>query len=263
MGAAANPARQIDRYPEKGRERFLTPDELRRLGKAMRDAETVGLPWLVDEGSPSAKHIPKNKRSRVIDPHAVAAIRLLMLTGARLREILNARWDYLDLDRGLMFLPDSKTGRKTIYLNDAALGLLTDVPRLKGNPYIIPGSNKGQPRADLKRPWAAILLAAGLADAQDAGNPKGKGDKGRKRRSKEQPGLRIHDLRHTFASLGVGISAGTSQWWANSSVIPRRQLRSDMRILTLTRCTRRRTLSAPRLKQRCRPPREEYSLSAT
>ena len=116
------------RYPEKGRERYLTVEELRRLGKALRDAETVGLPWLVDESGPKAKHLPKEKRSRVIDPYAVAAIRLLMLTGARLREILDARWDYIDWDRGLMFLPDSKTGRKTIYLSDAALALLTTCP---------------------------------------------------------------------------------------------------------------------------------------
>ena len=208
MAAAANPARQIDRYPEKGRERYLTAEELRCLGKAMRDAETVGLPWQVDETGPKAKHIPKDRRSRVVDPYAVAAIRLLMLTGARLREILDARWDYIDWDRGLMFLPDSKTGRKTIYLSDAALGLLTDLPRMKGNPYIIPGKNKGEPRSDLKRPWAAIVFAAGLTEAKDAKNAKDKSGNKRKRMSKEQPALRIHDLRHTFASLGVGISLG-------------------------------------------------------
>ena len=208
VGEAANPARQIDRYPEKGRERYLIADEWRRLGKALRDAETVGLPWLVDETNPKAKHTPKEKRSRLIDPHAVAAIRLLMLTGARLREILDARWDYIDWDRGLMLLPDSKTGRKTIYLSDTALELLTDLPRIKGNPYIIPGSKKGEPRTDLKRPWAAIIRAAGLNKPSEEKGPKDRASRKHKRAATGNHDLRIHDLRHSFASLGVGASMG-------------------------------------------------------
>lgn len=205
VDTAANPARYIDRYPEMGRERFLTIDELRRLGKAMRDAETVGLPWVVDETHPKAKHVPKANRSRVIDQHAVSAIRLLMLTGARLREILDARWDYIDWDRGLMFLPDSKTGRKTIYLSDAVLALLATIPRVEGNPHIIPGSKKGQPRTNLKKPWAAIVTAAGLMETQSV---KKTTVQRRKREALERPSLRIHDLRHTFASLGVAGSLG-------------------------------------------------------
>lgn len=210
VAAADNPARQIERYPEKGRERYLTVEELRRLGKALRDAETVGLPWLIDESAPKAKHIPKDKRSRVIDPYAVAAIRLLMLTGARLREILDARWDYIDWTRGLMFLPDSKTGRKTIYLNDATVAVLRSIPSIDGNLHIIPGEIKKAARADLKRPWAAIANAAGLVENGAKPSTKGKAPKpkGGKPASNLRLSVRLHDLRHTFAAMGAGSSLG-------------------------------------------------------
>ena len=71
-----NPARGIEQYPEKARERFLTADELARLGDAVREAETLGLPYDIDETSPTAKHAPKEARRRTkIGPHAAAAIR--------------------------------------------------------------------------------------------------------------------------------------------------------------------------------------------
>ncbi len=85
-----------------------------------------------------------------------------MLTGARLRELLHGKWEYVDFDRGMIFLPDSKTGRKPIYLSAAAAEILSALPRVDGNPYIIPGDKNGQPRADLKRPWDAICEAAGI-----------------------------------------------------------------------------------------------------
>ena len=82
-------ARGIEQYPEKGRERFLTADELTRLGDAVREGETVGLPYDIDETKPTAKHAPKEARRRTkIGPYAAAAVRLLILTGARLSEIL-------------------------------------------------------------------------------------------------------------------------------------------------------------------------------
>ena len=84
------------------------------------------------------------------------------MTGARLREILTAKWSYLDFERGIMFLPDSKTGKKPIYLSAAALAVLDAIPRMNGNPYIIPGAVAGAPRHDLKRPWMQISKAAGL-----------------------------------------------------------------------------------------------------
>ncbi len=114
----------------------------------------------------------------------MAAIRLLILTGARLREILDAQWSQLDLERGVLFLPDSKTGKKPLYLSAAAQSVLAQIPRIKDNPHIIAGAGKGAPRADLHRPWKAVRKAAGL------------------------DGVRIHDLRHSFASFGAGASLG-------------------------------------------------------
>jgi integrase len=180
-----NPAKGIAGNREQGRERFLSGPELARLGAALRLAETDGIPWRVDEGKPGAKHLarPEN-RNRVIDLFALAAIRLLLLTGARLREILHAKWEWLDQENGFLTLPDSKTGRKVIFLNGGALAILAGLPRIEGNPYIIPGRVDGKPRADLHLPWAAIRQAAGLE------------------------GVRLHDLRHSFASTGAGAGLG-------------------------------------------------------
>ena len=152
----------------------------------MRDAETIGLPWAVDEDEAAAPSIaPKPERRRVkLDPFAVAAIRLLILTGARLREILDAQWSQVDLERGVIFLSNSKTGKKPIYLSAAAQAVLASLPRIEGNPHIIAGAKEGAPRADLKKPWAAVKRAAGLE------------------------GVRLHDLRHSFASFGAGASLG-------------------------------------------------------
>jgi integrase len=182
-----NPARGIEQYPEKGRERFLTAEELSRLGDAIREAETVGLPYKIDETKATAKHAPKkaNRRTK-IGPHAAAALRLLILTGARLREILHLKWEHVDLQRGLLLLPDSKTGKKAIVLNAPALDILANLPRV--GTYVIAGQAAGtdndKPRADLNRPWRAIAKRAGLN------------------------GLRLHDLRHTHASVGAGLGLG-------------------------------------------------------
>jgi integrase len=185
VDAASNPAKGVEKYGESGRERYLSRDEFLRLSEALTAAETTGLPYSVDESKPTAKHAPKpGNRYRKFDRHSVAAIRLLMLTGARLRELLHAKWEHVDLERGMIFLPDSKTGRKPIYLSAAAAAILSALPRIDGNPYVIPGEKTGQPRADLKRPWDAICEVAGL------------------------DGVRLHDLRHSFASVGAGASLG-------------------------------------------------------
>jgi integrase len=185
VDAASNPTKGVEKYRESARERYLTKDELLRLSDALTAAETTGLPYSVDESNPKAKHAPKpENRRRKFDRHSVAAIRLLTLTGARLREILDAKWEHVELERGMIFLPDSKTGRKPIYLSAAAAAILSALPRTDGNPYVIPGEKTGQPRADLKRPWDAICEVAGL------------------------DGVRLHDLRHSFASVGAGASLG-------------------------------------------------------
>ncbi len=190
--AGQNPSRGIERYREQGRERYLSTDELRRLGQALDLGEREGLPWVVDLDQPHAKHVPKSAAEQRVqlDRHAAAAIRLLLLTGARLQEILKLRWQEVDLDRGLLLLPDSKTGRKTIVLSAAALAIIAEL-KTEGEhdetvpgEFVISGSKPGQGRADLKRPWAAVRRYAGLS------------------------GVRLHDLRHTFASLGAGAGLG-------------------------------------------------------
>jgi integrase len=180
-----NPAKNIKKYREQGRERFLTSDELARFGDALREGETIGLPYSVDETKPTAKHAAKADHRRVkLDRYATAALRLLILTGARLREILHAKWEQIDIERGLIFLADSKTGKKPLYLSAAAQKVLADLPRVEGNPHLIAGAKDGAPRSDLKKPWAAVSRAAGLE------------------------GLRLHDLRHSFASFAAGASLG-------------------------------------------------------
>ena len=174
-----NPARRIEKFRETTRERFLSDDEFARLGAALREAETVGIPYEVDEARPTSKHAakPENRRT-IIAADAVAAIRLLMVTGSRLREILHLRWREVDLSLGLLLLPDSKSGRKTIILSAPAIKILSGLRR--NGEYVFPGTDEGKPRRDLKKPWAAVTKRAGLI------------------------GLRIHDLRHSYASVAVG-----------------------------------------------------------
>jgi len=178
-----NPASKVEKFREDRRERFLTVEELERLGAAIREAETIGIEWTVDETRPTAKHASKPENRRVIfSPHVAAAFRLLLFTGARLREILNLQWKWVDLERGLLLLPDSKSGRKAIVLSAPAVKILTDLPRV--GDYVIAGERPDKPRSDLKRPWAAIQRQAGL------------------------DGVRLHDLRHTYASVGAGSGLG-------------------------------------------------------
>jgi integrase len=181
LAAVANPASGIDMNREKSREHFLSADEMRAIGEAMHEAETIGLP--VNAGD--AKHAPKGQRI-TMSPHVTAAIRLLMLTGCRLREILDLRWKEVDLNRGVLRLPDSKTGKKVVFLPIAAIDILTNLPRIGA--FVIAGESAGtkkeKPRADLKRPWQAILKRAGVREA------------------------RLHDLRHSFAAVGAGQGHG-------------------------------------------------------
>jgi len=126
------------------------------------------------------------KRRTIIDPFAAAAIRLLILTGARLREILKLKWQHVDLERGLFLLPDSKTGAQSIILNAPALAVLSELKRVGAHVIASQsaGTEREKPRADLNRPWRSIAKRAGLA------------------------GLRLHDLRHSFASVGAGAGLG-------------------------------------------------------
>ena len=112
-------------------------------------------------------------------PFIMAAIRLLVLTGARLNEILTLQWEWVDFDAQCLRLPDSKTGAKTICLNPPAMQVLADIPRLENNPFVICGGKPGAHLINLQKPWRRIRKLAGLDD------------------------VRLHDLRHSFASIAV------------------------------------------------------------
>ena len=174
-----NPAKGISRFKEHAKERFLSAEELARLGDALREAETVGLPWDASGSKAFAKHSPgPEHRLTKLPPHVTAAIRLLLFTGCRLREILQLKWAHVDFERGMLFLPDSKTGRKPVVLAAPAVAVLQELSRI--GDYVIAGNDMKRPRHDLQRPWRAITARASLS------------------------GLRIHDLRHSFAATGAG-----------------------------------------------------------
>ena len=154
----SNPVRHIKKYREEKRERYLNREELQRLGAVLADAQI----------------------NSTESPFAIAAIGLLVLTGARLNEILTLRWGYVDLEGEVLRLPDSKTGAKLIYLNATAINILRTMPRLDGNPHVIAGNKRGTRLINLQKPWRRIRAKAGL-------------DK-----------VRIHDLRHSFASVAAG-----------------------------------------------------------
>jgi len=117
-------------------------------------------------------------------PGFILAIRLLLLTGARKGEILGLTWDMVDLDLGRIRLPDSKTGAKAFPLNQPAVELLGSVVRRDDQPYVCGGQIPGRPIVGLQKVWGRIRAKAGLE------------------------GVRLYDLRHTFASVGVGSGLG-------------------------------------------------------
>ena len=148
----SNPARLVEFFREAKRERLVSADDFARLGTALRASAAGKSRW------------------------AIAAIMLLLFTGARRGEILALRWAEIDMNAGVARLPDSKTGAKTLYLSQAALAVLKTIPRRVDNPYVICGDVKGKPLAGLPRVWRRVRARAGLND------------------------LRLHDLRHAFAS---------------------------------------------------------------
>lgn len=151
----SNPCRHVPKYREEKRERFLSQYELQRLGQTLAEAER--------DGSET--------------PYVIAAFRLLILTGCRLGEIQTLQWSFIT-DHG-MELPDTKTGARRIPLPQAARAILSALPRLPDNPYVIAGKVPGRYCTDLQHPWRRIRARAGLDD------------------------VRIHDLRHTYASNAV------------------------------------------------------------
>lgn len=156
-GAEHNPVRSVQwkRY-DNARQRYLSADEAKALKLACELSSNKSLVHIVG---------------------------LLILTGARKRELLDARWEHVDLDRRQWLIPQSKNGRsRHVPLSQAAIDILRQLPRVKDNPWVFP-SKTGKPFVSIKRCWATAIDKAGL------------------------PGLRIHDLRHSAASfmLNAGI----------------------------------------------------------
>ena len=117
-------------------------------------------------------------------PSAILAARLLILTGCRLNEIMTLKWAYVDITDRVLRLPDSKTGAKVVHLGQPVIDLLQAAERVEGNPWVITGALPGKHLSDLQPFWRRVRARAGLKDA------------------------RIHDLRHTFASMAVASGQG-------------------------------------------------------
>ena len=147
----------MEKFKETKKKRYLDHEELARLGVALSDAEAAQAEL----------------------PQAIGAIRLLILTGARLSEILTLKWDCVDLERKEINLTDSKTGEKTIQLSEPAVEVLSNIPRFIGGDYVITGRDPREHLIGLPHIWMRIRAKAGLLD------------------------VRIHDLRHTWASAAV------------------------------------------------------------
>jgi len=153
---ADNPVRGIRHAPGRVMQRFLSPDELGRLGAALEAMEGEGA-----------------------NPSALTIIRMLALTGARRGEISGLRWREVDFQRGLIRLEASKTGAKVFPLAPPALVILEALPRTAGSEFVFPAASGDSHFQGLGKVWTEARERAGLAD------------------------VRLHDLRHTFASFGA------------------------------------------------------------
>ena len=153
-GATPNPANEVQLFQvNNARERFLTPEEIQRLREALELSENPQLRYIVP---------------------------LLLLLGCRKRELLDARWEYVDLERRLLYVPLSKSGKpRNIPLSLQAMEMFKQLPRWKGCPFVIPNPKTLKPYVSLYEPWHVARKRAGLED------------------------VRIHDLRHTAASMLV------------------------------------------------------------
>jgi integrase len=164
----SNPCVHVDRFPETKRERFLSPAELARLGAAITKLEKAGK----------------------VTPYGLAAIRLLVFTGARASEVLGLTWkdkdcrQAVDLDAGVVRIP-AKRGPRTLILNPPAAAVLSKLHGVKGNDYVIVGARAMTPLtlSGLEQVWQEVRKEAQL------------------------DGVHLHDLRHSFASVAVSRGA--------------------------------------------------------
>lgn len=157
IGEKKNPCLNLQMFKTKNRARFLTTDDVARLAEGCR------LALARDEAT----------------PFMVAAILFLLFTGARRTEVFTLKRSYVDKQRMIAHLPDSKTGSKVLHLNPVAISILDSIPEIEGNPYYFVGRFKGTCITEMYKPWSKIREYAKLEH------------------------FRLHDLRHSFASFAA------------------------------------------------------------
>jgi integrase len=194
----SSPTRYVQKYPERKAHRFLSSEQLTSLGRTLAEIEKL----------------PKGHADAEL-PSVIAAVRLLLFTGCRRGEVLGLKWDAVNLDANVLDLPDSKTGRKVIVLNAPARAVLDTLAKQRkaGAAYVIHGRWPHKPLVGLPHAWLRIRARAGL------------------------DGVRLHDLRHSYASTAAGLGASlpvigallghtqpqTTARYAGLSVDPRRE----------------------------------------
>ena len=139
-----NPCKSVRLYKRNRRERFLTPEEYRRLGRVLEEAETKG----------------------GFLPSGIAAIRLLLLTGCRKNEIVTLRWDDIDRTAREIRIRDAKTGARRIPLTPAVERVLAGITRVEDNPWVITGKLPGDHLKNLDQIWLRLRPRAGLDDVR-------------------------------------------------------------------------------------------------
>ena len=183
----ANPCRSVRKYREAKRERFLTDAEFRRLGAVLDAMEADGSLPVPAAAAIRLLLLTGCRRNEIVAlawrhvDLAAGEIRLLLLTGCRRNEIVALAWRHVDLAAGEIRLRGSKTGPRMVPLPAAAAQVLRGLPRRAGNPWVIPGTKAGRHLADLNHYWARVRRRADLAD------------------------VRLHDLRHSFASRALAL----------------------------------------------------------
>jgi len=197
-GCDKNPARGIPRKPlNNARDRYLTAQEAARLREAVAASQ-----------NPQLQHI----------------VGLLLLTGARVRELLDARWEHVDVERQLWLIPTSKTGKsRHVPLPDDALAIVASLPRYKDCPWLVPNPDTLKPFVSIKNGWQRAIRTAKL------------------------PGLRIHDLRHSAASFMVNSGIDL---FAVGKVLGHASVQSTQRYSHLANDTLRAAVEAGAAKQR-------------
>lgn len=195
-GVKVNPVRGIPRPKfSNARDRFLSSDDAARLLKATGASINTQLRNIVG---------------------------LLLLTGARKSELLQAQWQHVDLDRNSWFIPTSKTGRsRHVPLSQAAMEIISQLPRWEKCPWLLPNPRTRKPFTDIKRPWETARKAAGLDD------------------------LHIHDLRHSAASFMIN---GGIDLFAVGRILGHADHQSTMRYSHLANDTLMKAVEAGAMK---------------